>query len=127
MGRSVNIPRGAQVVAFNHIDYEDEHDDWSYDDFVEYAKHAVSEIAPSMSSDSGWIDREGRIIASNSFAKMVLSEYCGLVSLALVPEEDNALAAHWCSQIEPKFMASFSDMELIGRASNGEAFFRKVA
>jgi hypothetical protein len=127
MGRSVSIPRGAQVVAFSYIEYEDEHDDWSYDDFVENAKCAIKEIAPSMSPDSGWIDREGRIIASNNFVKMVISEYCGLVSLALVPEEDNALAAHWCNQIEPKFMASFSELRLIGRASNGEAFFERVA
>jgi hypothetical protein len=127
MGRSVNIPRGAQVVAFNYIEYDGDHDDWSYDDFVEGAQYAISEIAPSMQPDSGWIDREGRVIASNSFAQMVISEYCGLVSVCLVPEEGNALAEHWCAQLEPKFMMSFSELRLIGRASNGEAFFEKAA
>lgn len=125
MGRSVSVPSGAQVVAFNYIEYEDEHDDWSYDDFVENAQHAIRELAPSMSKDKGWRGNEDKIIASNGHADFGISEYCGLVSVWLVPYNDG-LAAHWCNQIRAKFMASFSELELIGRASNGEAFFRKV-
>lgn len=125
MGRSVSIPSGAQVVAFAHLDNEE----WDWDDWSSWKEEMRSEIrsiAPSMRNAEGWVGNEDQILASNALANFGFSEYCGLVSIWLLPENDG-LAKHWCNQIEAKFMAEFSELKLIGRASNGEAFFERVA
>lgn len=125
MGRSVYVPSDAQVVVFNYIEYEDQDDDWSYPHFVDWARDAMLDLSPSMDSADGWVGREGRILASNGHAVFGISEYCGCVALWLIPEE-NALAQRWCERMAPKFVAAFGALRLIGRASNGEAFFERV-
>jgi hypothetical protein len=128
MGRSVSIPSGATVVAFDSVDTSDwdefdaEHE-WEW--IAEDAAGRMNEIAPSMSPDKGWAGREGMILASNAFAKFGMSSYCGLISYWLIPEEGNGLAEAWCNKIAPKFEETFGSLNYIGSASNGEAFFNR--
>ena len=127
MGRSVSVPAGATVVAYDHVDTSDwdEFDaqhEWEW--IAEDAASRMNEIAPSMTPDKGWAGREDMILASNSFAKFGMSTYCGLISYWLIAE-DNGLAEAWCNKIAPKFEKAFGSLNSLGHASNGEQFFRK--
>lgn len=125
MGRSVSYPSGA-FVAFQDVSEEDS-DTWS--DYVDNVRDMVREMAPSFYAESRWIGREDRAILANSFAYVGVSEYCGLAAIWLVVREDSdapTLAESWTRRFAPNFLKTFGQLRLIGRASNGEAFFERV-
>lgn len=128
MGRSVSVPSGARVVAFDGVDTSewDEHDahyEWEW--IEEDAVSRIRAIAPSMSADEGWEGREDKVLASNGHARFGMSEYCGLISYWLVPEE-NGLAEAWCDRISPRFINMFGSLRRLGFMSNGEAVFERT-
>lgn len=122
MARSVSYPSGAHV-AFAHFDIEDEFD-WTY--IVEDYVDVLLRDYPSVGTDSGWIGREDRVVASNRHARFGISEYCGLVAYWVLPEEDSNIASHWVDQIADRFTNAFSSLRKVGTFSNGEAVFEKV-
>lgn len=129
MARSVSVPYGAAVVAYDHVDTSDwdEFDaQWEWEYIEDDAVNRMAEISPSMSDDDGWLGREDKILASNGHAKFGMSEYCGLISYWLVPE-DNDLARHWVEQVRAKFLEAFGTLRKIGQFSNGEGVYERVA
>ena len=86
-----------------------------------------------------WLDRDDRAITANVFAYIGVSEYCGLAAIWLKSRAGDAytgfcgsdmvheaLANQWCAHIGKRFTGLFGDYELVARASNGEAFYRKI-
>ena len=151
MGRSVSSPYQASVTLFRHIEvqaWEDEDDDgntvmrepteddyaWEFEGLVDWIKEDCKAMWPSFRDHDAWLDREDHVLLQNDHAWIGISEYCGLVSIWIVPRtEDHGyystanLCAHWCEQIRAKFTAKFSQLQSLGHASNGEQFFQKVA
>lgn len=132
MGRSVGRHPYSVANAFFTID--EDIGGWFEEDVIEPIQYSLVDRWNSFDAVHGWEDREGRIIAENSHAKVVLYEYCGLCCLSLVPKDDfsyyedmSGLAEYWCSQIAPKFTELFSSLSPVARFSNGEEVFKEVA
>lgn len=151
MGRSVNYHSDAYKVLYTHIEYSETHEDeegnevdndryddqFEWDSFVEMLEYGLKEVAPSLEPPRKveWYDREVRKILENNLCSVWLSEYCGLVSLSFVPEEEgyssgkaiNGLAERWINQMIPKFQEQINpSLRKVGTMSNGEAIFEKI-
>lgn len=133
MARSVSTPRGAVHVAFATFDDDDSDDfQWQLEDFAA----AICKAFPSASKHDEWVDREDHSVACNSFAHFGVSEYCGLVSMWVLPIDDdyatsNGLRDRWIDSIGPRFakiagQCFGASLRRMGSASNGEAFFQPV-
>lgn len=133
MSRTVSVPHNAVAVAYNELDIE-YNDPWSFEDYVEWFREGCFDLWPSLLPASYWIGRELKVLAVNAHAQIGLSEYCGLVALWVVPQDDdqwygldrNGLHQHWCQQIAPKFVKTFSTLVHIATFSNGEAVYRRL-
>ena len=130
MGRSVSYASGSLLVAYDQLEYEDDFDareGWK--DYLLYLQDTARELWPSFwDIGAEWAGREDRIILRNRLAEFGVSEYCGLVSIWVRPRPDAempALAEKWVWSIQKKFFENFGSLKLVGRASNGEAFFQK--
>lgn len=134
MGRSVSYACGATVVAYGHLDYEDEHDDYTYTDQMDYFREEVKRMFPSTWEQDEWLGREDHVLMANYHALFGMSEYCGLVSYWIVPRYDAgcsyrcgdispALTDRWIAQIEPKFTSAFGALRKLGSMSNGEGVY----
>lgn len=130
MGRSVGTASGSVAVAYTQFgedgEYVDAHD---WDDMVVGFQESIAERWPSFEPADEWHDREGRVIAGNTFAQVVVYEYCGLVALCLIPHpkhDNEEYAAAWCERIKHRFVQRLGTLRKIGTASNGESFFEQV-
>jgi len=131
MGRSVMTVSDAVMIVYLEHDAQD-CDDWDW--FLEDIRNVISQRYKSFVACDKWDGREQKRILENDLARVVVCEYCGLVSINLAIREDGdwyldriALAEHWCNQITKGLAGLFSErLRCIGRASNGEAFFEKV-
>jgi len=127
MGRSVSRPRNAEVVCYQHREFEG--DDWEWDNFKEDIAESCKSVWPSLDDCDEWLDREDHAILENTLVYIGLSEYCGLVSIWIVPknfdgyDDYEPLAHHWIGQIEDRFTEMFSELVYGGSFSNGEAVF----
>jgi len=143
MGRSVSVPHNAVCTAFIHLDHDHEDPDESFfcwEAFIDNLEWTLRKKYKSLEKDDHWVGREDHVILSNSHGLVSVAEYCGLVSVSLVPcNEDygytdsealNNLHEAWCSQVSDGFLdlinSSFGGLRHIGTASNGEAFFERV-
>lgn len=133
MGRSVSYASGSIAIAYQYLDagqdengkdIEPDSDTFDYviDDIKEYSKS----LWPSFENADEWLGREDHAILENRHAYIGISEYCGLVSVWLVPKEDNNLSVNFCLQIKDKFLKSFGTLNKVGQFSNGEAVFERV-
>lgn len=108
---------------------------WLLNDFAEQ----ICKAFPSASTCDEWVGQgnsEDHAVAENSFAYFGVSEYCGLVSMWVLPKDDDYAAStglrdRWIDQIEAKFTKvarnSFGQsLYCAGRFSNGEAIFHAV-
>ena len=147
MSRSVSVASGAIAVAYASLEpivdeesgevreFDSDDFDCSIEDFQNY----LPSLYPSLSACDNWLDhREDHALLENKHCFVGVSEYCGLVSVWLVPKEDEgsyrepnltALSAHWCDQVGDKLVkagAGCFGKALIkqGTFSNGEAFFQ---
>lgn len=110
-------------------------DYYDWDDFKEDLISILREAFPSLSAPSRprWLYNECSIILENGNCSITLSEYCGLTAICLVPFDDQPLSTHWCDQVESTFMSTLSRafpskaLTSMGRASNGEQFFRPTS
>lgn len=123
MSRSVFVPWGAVNVAYAAFECSDCPEEFS--DSLVNAEYALREKYPSLEAARGWIGNEGRVFLENSFARIVVAEYCGLVSISAVPT-GNPLAPAWCAKLDLDCAAECFGPVLrkLGSASNGEAFFK---
>lgn len=127
MGRSVSVPRGAADVAYTTFEREDEDSSWEWDNAIDDLQCAAMAKYPSLRKADRWLGNENHIILENSRAFITVSEYCGLVAIAVMANDEcNALDQRWASQVKVEFLAeAFGGTVLIskGTASNGEQFF----
>ena len=128
MGRSVYVPSRAEVVAY--AGFDGEQDDW--DDQIDYFVSELESAFPSIGVDKGWMGNEGRVVASNRYARIVVAEYCGLVSLSIVPEGYDALSEAWARRVEPRFNKIVESCfgtryNKLGSMSNGEGVFQPAS
>jgi hypothetical protein len=134
-----------QFVNHDAPDSEENGGYYDFDEFLEDLGNVVQEKYPSftkLGKDSKEDERECFIVLENGAAQISVSEYCGLISVGLVPRavdwgydnsaRVNAMRQNWTAQIAANFKKHlhkrFSESALIsqGHASNGEQFFRPV-
>lgn len=144
MGRSVEVPNDAVATFFHHWELDAEDYDIAGELFEDHLIEPVRDVLratfPSFeAADESYHPhrgyRETRVILENGHAMVTVSEYCGLVAVALVPLEDpypgpgeNELHAAWAARVAERFenvlaKAFGGRLRCLGRASNGEAFF----
>lgn len=125
MSRSVSVPRNAAHVVYASLNGEDfDEFEWVTEDF----RSAAIQAYPSLQRANRWLGREDHVILENERVSITLSEYNGLIAVALVPLENNPLAFHWCTQVNlaPLVQCFGPVLRRTGSASNGEAFFEPV-
>jgi hypothetical protein len=126
MGRSVDTVTNAVEVVFIHQDFEDS---FAWEDFIEDVKAIISRRYPSFVACDKWDDREQKRILENGFARIVVCEYCGVVSINLASIDNNVLGENWCKQIAKGFKGlldkTFFLITPLGRFSNGETVYEK--
>ena len=138
MGRSVSYANGSEVVIYSHVDavYDDDgnYDDFlsqlAWDDAIDNLKYEAQEAFPSLEVCDEWLDREDHAILENQLVYIGVSEYCGLVSIWVVPKEDEhyAFGVAFANKIEAKLNQIVKNafglrLNQVGRFSNGEAVF----
>lgn len=127
MSRSVYVPRDALCVAYRALDPEDDYDDFLH--VTEGLRDAAIGQWPSLHTASGWVDREGCILAENRLVRFGFSHYCGLLAVWMIAQDDTpiALVEHWAAQIEPRFNDLFGELRHVATFSNGEAIYERIA
>ena len=131
MARSVNYLNSAVAVAYiptnDFVGSDDDYDyEFLWDEAISDVVSRLSEIWPSFEADSGWNNRETRIVASNGHAIVGVSEYCGLTSISIAVNESSEcpeLSEAWINRISEKFEETFGSLRRIGVFSNGEAVY----
>jgi len=145
MGRSVSTPCNARAVVFAEIlDYGYDPETEEYDDFIsqiewedmiinlrEHLELAFKSLYPC----DAWLGNEDHAIMENGLAYVGVSEYCGCLSVWIVPKDDDDianLAGHWCARAQKTLESIVQNvvgnrLRLIGRFSNGEAVFERAA
>ena len=128
MARSVYVPYAAAQVVY--ADGSDIQDSYDFDDCIDNLKYVLQSRYPSLAEPSRprHFDNEGSVILENQLVSIVLSEYCGLVAISVVPEDRyNALADRFANQINlaPAAQCFGDELSLRGTFSNGEAIFNR--
>lgn len=147
MGRSVAVPTSAICTVFLHDPagqleaLDDDYPDL-WEDFIAYLIVSIEDRFPSMQEDDRGVGRELRVVASNAHADVVVGEYCGCVSVSLVPDrrlEDKGdyasynLACGWSNRVAESFRKCVegafpsSAMRLLGTMSNGVSAYQRVS
>jgi hypothetical protein len=127
MGRSVmTVSDAIQIV---YLELDEEYDDWDW--FIEDVRTVISQKYKSFQVVDSWDGREEHRILENDLAKVVVCEYCGMVSINLVPCEFSLfllpLAEHWCSQIADGFAKLFPErLCKLGTMSNGVSVYERA-
>jgi hypothetical protein len=129
MGRSVSYPSNA-VVTFGNVEYNDDYADYVWDELVDDFRSRLSEMFPSVRYVDDWIGREDHVLAENGHARFGMSEYGGLVSYWMVPQQDSygamsPLAEHWVDQATTKF-TKFGTLKKVGVFSNGGGIYEPI-
>lgn len=126
MSRSVYVPNSAAVVSYHT--WEDDEQLGNWEEHVEWLRKELHSLFPSFHESSRqWIGNEGRGLSENHYCYFGVSNYGGYVAVWLYPKEHHCckFCNHWLCQVQPKFEWAFGTMNPIGRASNGEVFFKK--
>jgi hypothetical protein len=169
MGRSVSVLSRADEVTYFDISnmgmdsqrYDEETGDWveiedesdyefndtqfqmDWDDFVEGLIEGATGRYKSLNKVDKWEHNEDHIILENNFAEIAISQYGGLVSLAIRHKEDEdaywyggknktGLAQRWVAKSWPGIRRAIAEAvgypELYsqGHMSNGEGVFGYV-
>lgn len=138
MARSVSVPCNAVKVAYAHFpdvmfvgeDNERPSDSDDFQSDLEYMQEWAIEKYPSLRECDSWLGNEDHVVLENKLCQITISEYCGLVAVAVVPMYDEccsiALAKQWASKVDVDYLAGCFGERLIsqGRFSNGEQIFQ---
>ena len=143
MGRSVNVPSRAVAVIYFSVDAEE--DEWFWDDLVGNLSEVLTSEDDAFESADHWIGDEGRVILENRVVCVVLSEYCGLCSLAFVPvdepDEDiwepirsrwEDFVAEWAGNFSGRLLKilpgiGIEPLRKVGTFSNGESVYERAS
>ena len=124
MGRSVSVPSGAKIAAYFPVELED---GFEFGQVIDDFRYNMKELSTSMRNCTVWLGREDCAYLENELVYAGISEYCGLVAAWVVLKGDYPeLSEAYINRIAKGFLERFSQLKLIGRASNGEAFFREI-
>ena len=129
MGRSVSYPTDATTVLF--VREEDPDDVFFFEDALEEFKSLMTEYFKSLGETDVWVGREDHAVLENNLAYFGISEYCGMLSLWVLPKEDFInLSVNWTNQIADKFKKavknSFGEVCVaVGRFSDGTSLYEK--
>lgn len=133
MGRSVGShPRSVKDIYFvlpELLDVDDELARIYFADAIDELVFELSRRYPSLYEGEGWAGREGRVIAENRHGQFVLYEYCGMLNLCLVPE-DNPLSTYWMESVSRGVTESVASIgntyTRLGTFSNGENLYERA-
>lgn len=134
MGRGVACMSGGPVAYIDGSDWLKEDRDWDWNDFIDGLKEIITGLFPSMYTVDKWDGQELHRILENGHARIVVSEYCGCISISLAVRDDiehDTLAGCWVLAAGKKFYGGLkkaypSDfMVKMGTFSNGESVYRK--
>ena len=136
-------------IEAGFIEEDEDFDDWMYSrwndvaggeftDLIDWVRERVAELFPSMSSVDRWQGRENHVILANAHSEVSISEYCGVVAICLAENFDYEqywrndgelanLGAHWRKTVADTFNKNFSEMQAIGRFSDGTQVYSKEA
>ena len=129
MGRSVSYPTDATTVLF--VREEDPDDVFFFEDALEDFKSLMTEYFKSLGETDVWVGREDHAVLENTLAYFGISEYCGVISLWVLPKERFInLSVNWTNQIADKFKkavkSSFGEVYVkVGRFSDGTSVYEK--
>lgn len=130
MGRSVSVPSEASDVAYASFECDCE-DDASYlfQDAIGNLREIAMKKYPSLSKADRWIGRENHVVLENRYCSITVSEYCGLVAVAIVPSAGYSLSDSWCNKVNLQPLAECFGQALrsAGRFSNGEQMFNAIS
>ena len=126
MSRSVSYANNSVAVAYQHIEADEFDAQDEFDCMVEYITDTAKTLWPSFDKADKWLGREDHAILENRHAYIGISEYCGLVSVWLVPKDENNLSNNFCEQIKEKFLKNFGTLRRVGTFSNGESVFESL-
>ncbi len=128
MARSVSTPSEASDVAYATFECEDEFAPYEFDDSIENLRAAAIKKYPSLCKADRWIGRENHVVLENRYCSITVSEYCGLVAVAIVPSAGYSLSESWCNKVNLQPYAEFfgTPLRSMGRFSNGEQIFNAI-
>jgi len=136
MGRSVSTPSNAATIVYRNFESND--DAFEFRQATDALRDLLAQAYPSLTRDDTWIGREDHAVASNQFAYVTVSEYCGLVAICIVPKDDDYaspgwynLRDHWIDQIDGTFEKTTagvfgSNLRRFGTFSNGESVYKSA-
>lgn len=120
MARSVSTPSEASDVAYATFEGDD------FSDAIAEMQVIARRKYPSLSPCDRWLGRENHAVLENKYCSITVSEYCGLVAVAIVPGSGYSLSDSWCSKVnlEPLVACFGQALRKQGTFSNGEAIFQ---
>lgn len=128
MGRSVMVPRDAVETVY--LQFEGDPGDWA--DFVLDIGEQLRKRFPSMMRSDRPVGDELRCVLEGPRGAVAIAEYCGTVSVSLVPRNSHPLTKHWIHQIVPTFIETMhkafpqSILIPLGKFSNGEMAYQRT-
>ena len=128
MGRGVSYANGSVIIKYRHIDMEDEYE---YEDLKANLSCDLMAKYKSLSECEKWLGNEDLAILENDLVYIGLSEYCGVVSLWVVPKEnlnnqELNLALSWCRKVEKNIFKDYATLSRVGGFSDGTSVYTKV-
>lgn len=115
-------------------DYSGDTQRHEFEFIVDDVRERFKDEFPSMYDCDHWPEDESHAIVENSHCMVVISEYCGMVSIGVVPKGDpdyyndaSGLAYHWTENYAIQVLDSWDQYGKIGVFSNGEAVFERRA
>ena len=140
MGRSVYTPALAIAIGYIHTDIAEQYE---WEDLEDDLRSVISERFKSFARrDENWRTheqsfsaQEGTTILENGHARVVIAEYCGIVSISLVPKGyyggSPELAEAWCRRVGTAFeeliQAKYTEaLTPVGTGSNGVTMYQKA-
>jgi hypothetical protein len=133
MSRTVATARNSTSIVYLPVSFDETEQVYSicdWQELIEDVRDCIQEKYSSFHECDRWDSNEVHVILENRFAYVTISEYCGLVSVCLVPKDNEPLAESWCYNINQRWSLRlnkrFGGLRKIGTASNGEAFFERI-
>lgn len=132
MGRSVWTHSDAIETVF--FEYECD-DSFEWNEFIRDVRDTIRARFPSFQYADRWPERESHEILYNELAEIVISEYCGLVSLGIVPRLNDwhnetyrrNFAERFClNSVAPFLRETYGRLARITTMSNGEGVYRRI-
>lgn len=116
------------------LDPDGEDARFEFECLVDNIREAFTSRFPSMAECDHWPERESHAIVENGQCMIVISEYCGLVSIGAVPLgeasydcDTTGLARQWTEKNAVPVLQQFETLRNVGYFGNGEGVFRRVA